>query len=149
MLLAIVLSATPLLIAWHFPLDAEGAVVTWAYPGDRLTGFENEETVRFLAWANMTGGKFCRVDLNRAGETVVVTTDICWCTTDDEVQVISKISTLNKFRFRADFATDKALDYLAANPKLKEIQTIGETNRFTSRGLRDFHRRRPDVAFNK
>ena len=154
-LLMIILSATPSLIAWHFRssiashfrFDAEHAVVTWAYP-DRCTGIENEETARFLAWGNLKSFQFCRVDMNRAGETIVVTTDISWCATDDEIQTISNISTLNKVVFRADFATDQALDYLTANLQLKEIQTIGKKNGFTARGLRDFHRRRPDVTFN-
>jgi len=121
--------------------------MTWAYP-DRRTGIENEETARFLTWANLKSFQFCRVGMNSAGETIVVTIDICWCATDDEIQIISNISTLNKVVFRADFATDQALNCLAANPKLKEIVTIGKKNGFTTRGLRDFHRRRPDVTFN-
>jgi hypothetical protein len=84
--------------------------------------------------------------MNRAGETIAVTTDICLCITDDDIQVISKLSTLAELRFRADFATDKALDYLADNPRLKIVQVMGENHGFTAEGLQHFHQRRPDVT---
>jgi hypothetical protein len=147
LLLILIISTTSAVIIWHVQFDRELAVTTWTYP-DWRTGIENEETSRFLAWAKLKSDLFCRVDMNSVGETIIVTTDICWCTTDDEIQVIANIATLNKVKFRADFATDRALDYLAANPRLKEIQTIGEMNGFTANGLRDFHARRPDIKFN-
>jgi hypothetical protein len=147
LLLIFIISTTCAVIIWHVQFDPELAVTTFTYPYWR-TGIENEETTRFLAWAKLKWDWFCRVDMNSAGETIIVTTDICWCTTDDEIQVIANITTLNKVRFRADFATDRALDYLAANPRLKEIQTIGERNAFTANGLRDFRTRRPDVKLN-
>ena len=147
LLLIFIISTTCAVIIWHVQFDPELAVTTCTYPYWR-TGIENEETTRFLAWAKLKWDLFCRVDMNSAGETIIVTTDICWCRTDDEIQVIANITTLNKVRFRADFATDRALDYLAANPRLKEIQTIGERNGFTVNGLPDFRTRRPDVRLN-
>ena len=107
LLLIFIISTTWAVITWHVQFDPELAVTRWTYPYWR-TGIENEETTRFLAWAKLKWDWFCRVDMNSAGETIIVTTDICWCTTDDEIQVIANITTLNKVRFRADFATDQS-----------------------------------------
>lgn len=104
----------------------------WDYP-ERRTGIEKLETQRSPDWANAKWTHFCRVNLGKAGEPLIGTTDICWGVTDHEIRVIAGLSTLNRFRFRADLATDTAL---AAIAELHDTTTRNGSDRIAgSSGL--------------
>ena len=109
---------------------------------DRLL---NDEGRQFLLWCFENG--FCGVVPDTDGVIRELHLDICWIPTDEQIQVISRLTGLERLCFRGRDVTNTSLNALADNPSIKQIQVL-ETNPYSEKAIARVRKVRPDLTLS-
>lgn len=110
------------------------------------SAIETAETTAFGDQLISTGYHFyITVNLNKYGDIVSITTDICWAPSDSQLKVIAELPHLHTITLNGAGLTDRSLEYIAGNPSIKRIRTYGR-RKFTFAGYARFTARRPDIV---
>ncbi|MBW3540189.1 MAG: hypothetical protein KY476_07960 [Planctomycetes bacterium] len=139
--------AAPTVQATHDPPESTEkpqAKVSYRSGANPLFPDGNSQTLRFLAWAKERHGFYCSVRLGPDGECLEAHIHPCWPVTDDEVEVISELKTLESLSFYARWITDDGLRVLAKMPALKRLWMF-DASMITDDALGDLKASKPDL----
>ena len=113
---------------------------TWASSINPAAG--NKRTQEFLAWAHGRYVWYCGMELDDNGNCVELNVHPCWPASDQELEVISKLTHVQSLSLYGASITDDGLRHLEDMPALTTLHLV-DSPHVTEEGLARLNRANP------